>query len=771
MSLPSPDPLNQTDEIIAQLGAQISGLQRSLAERGRAIVEMDGEIRALKQAAAEYRRQMERERQLMEQERQFIVAMFVNSVSWRLTVPVRVIGGAFRKAKSFFLRILAISNEDVPGGPTPVLGPAPDQANRMESDKPLPGRLFADFVSTPRGRTEIVECAIQDILDRAREYDAVTDGYVHRGADRVDSTKLDVKAIAFYIPHFHPGCPEGAQWSKVVMAVPRYLGQYQPHFPGELGFYDLRLPEVMRQQIELARQYGIFGFCFLHRWSEGKDRSDLPLSQFLTNAELQMPFCLCWANGGQDELGFLDSIVPALSDRRYILINGKPLLIVEANVLADAARTAERWRKRAVEMGMPGLYLVTARSFDQTDPREIGFDAIVEYPMHEINLTDLSPKVPLIDPNFSGRVHSYPEMVEKQIRLVEPPFVNFKTVVTGWDNEARHPGAGFSFTGATPALYGQWLRCSCDVAMSRLPGERLIFINAWNDWTNGAHLEPDRRYGYAHLHVTANVLRNYHNDPDARQLVETTNAAFTRTRNVAIILHCHYEDLIEPLFDRYLSAAADADLFVTTRPDLSVNGINIIRRHRPNVFIQCVENRGRDIRPFLFALRRVQALGYLLVCKIHTKKASHMGRGLGEQWRQHLIDPLLGSDGSVSRVVRAFSEQSDLGVLAPKGSIMDLRRITANMYNTIWLNRLLNRMDRPDLIGNYGFQFPAGSMYWFRVAALAGLDDFVLAEDEFEEECGQTDGTLAHAVERLIALFAEQRGYRMGEISIDSGSD
>src|SRR5438034_103546 len=135
----------------------------------------------------------------------------------------------------------------------------------------------------------------------------------------------------------------------------------------------------------------------------------------------------------------------------------------------------------------------------------------------------------------------------------------------------------------------------------------------------------------------------------------------------------------------------------------------------------------------------------------------------------NLMDPLLGSDNSVSRVVRAFSEQSDLGLLAPEGSIMDLRRITANMFNTIWLDRLLNRMDRPDLIGNYAFQFPAGSMYWFRVAALAGLDDFVLAEDEFEEECGQTDGTLAHAVERLVALFAEQRGYRMGEISIDSG--
>src|SRR6266704_3545954 len=119
LSLPSRNPLNQADEIIAQLGAQISALQRSLAERGRAIVEMDGEIRALKQAVGDHRRQLEHERQ-------FIVAMFVNSVSWRLTVPVRVIGGAFRKVKLFLFSILSIAPKDVPGGPTPALGPAPE---------------------------------------------------------------------------------------------------------------------------------------------------------------------------------------------------------------------------------------------------------------------------------------------------------------------------------------------------------------------------------------------------------------------------------------------------------------------------------------------------------------------------------------------------------------------------------------------------------------------------------------------------------------------
>src|SRR5262249_38250 len=161
----------------------------------------------------------------------------------------------------------------------------------------------------------------------------------------------------------------------------------------------------------------------------------------------------------------------------------------------------------------------------------------------------------------SGCIHSYPELVEKQIHLKDPVFVNFKTVMTGWDDEARNPGAGHSFTGATPVLYGKWLRHSCDLARSRPPSERLVFINRWNDWTNGAHLEPDRKFGYAHLHVTENVLRYYHSDPETRQLVETINSGFTRTSDVAIILHCYYEDLIEPVFDRYLSRTEGADLF------------------------------------------------------------------------------------------------------------------------------------------------------------------------------------------------------------------
>ena len=134
--------------------------------------------------------------------------------------------------------------------------------------------------------------------------------------------------------------------------------------------------------------------------------------------------------------------------------------------------------------------------------------------------------------------------------------------------------------------------------------------------------------------------------------------------------------------------------------------------------------------------------------------------------------PLLGSRDSTSRIVQLFSEQPDLGLLVPKGCIMDAGLLQYHVQNTFWLDRLLKRLNRQDLVGTYLFSFPAGSMYWFRLDALAGFEEVMLEEDRFEYELGQRDGTLAHAIERVVALYVEQTGYSMKEIvTMDIGPD
>jgi lipopolysaccharide biosynthesis protein len=331
-----------------------------------------------------------------------------------------------------------------------------------------------------------------------------------------------------------------------------------------------------------------------------------------------------------------------------------------------------------------------------------------------------------------------------------------------WDNTARRGGQATVFHGSTPATYAAWLKDACDVTNLNPTGERLLFINAWNEWGEGAHLEPDARYGYAYLEATANVLRTYYADDSVDRLIAANNQRFARKSKAALILHCYHEDLLYEIGDRYLRDYRDAvDVFATVRPDVSRECIEYLENRVGNVLLIREENRGRDMRPFLLVLRRLRELGYEVACKVHTKRSPQLENG--DKWRDWLISSLLGGGDAISLAEEQFSRRPDLGLLVPSGSLIDLGIQEINAGNRAWLDRLLLRMGRADLIGSYRTWFPAGSMYWFRVDSLAGLPELILPDDPFEPEAGQLDGTLAHAIERLIVLYAETAGYEVEE--------
>ncbi|HRD34350.1 MAG TPA: glycoside hydrolase family 99-like domain-containing protein [Rhodocyclaceae bacterium] len=358
-----------------------------------------------------------------------------------------------------------------------------------------------------------------------------------------------LKVIAYYLPQFHP-IPENdawwgtgfTEWHNVTRAVPRFVGHYQPHLPADLGFYDLRMPQVLHQQVELARSHGVHGFCFYYYWFNGTRLLETPIENYHADRTLTLPYCLCWANenwtrrwdgqdkeilmaqahSARDDLRFIASIEKFLADDRYIRVDGKPLLLIyRANQLADARATGERWRKHCRDAGLGEIYLAAVRSFGITDPRPYGFDAAVEFPPHGLNQPPITAKVDMIDPDFGGIVYDYRDAVmyaasEKYAEKARTDYPVFAGSMLSWDNDARRRGTGHVFHNASPQAYANWLRLAgLHSARVNNAGDTLVFVNAWNEWAEGTHLEPDRRYGHAYLTATADTVALFapHEDP------------------------------------------------------------------------------------------------------------------------------------------------------------------------------------------------------------------------------------------------------------------
>jgi lipopolysaccharide biosynthesis protein len=352
-----------------------------------------------------------------------------------------------------------------------------------------------------------------------------------------------VRLIAFYLPQFHP-IPENdawwgkgfTEWTNVTKGLPRFVGHVQPRLPADLGFYDLRDPAVLHRQAALARRYGIGGFCFHHYWFNGRRLLEKPLQMLLSDPSLDMPFCINWANenwtrrwdgaeneillgqnhSAEDDVDFARSLLPIVRDPRYITVKGRPLIMIyRPGLLPEPVATMRRWRVVFTGAGLSNPYIVMAQGFGDHDPRQHGVDAAVEFPPHKVApMPPINDSLELLDPDFSGKVIDYEAVAQHAAALPRPPYTLFRGVSPGWDNEARRAGRGLTFAHSTPATYATWLRAACQTAIAEAAtaDERLVFINAWNEWGEAAYLEPDRHFGYAYLQATRQVLTDLIDD-------------------------------------------------------------------------------------------------------------------------------------------------------------------------------------------------------------------------------------------------------------------
>ena len=674
---------------------------------------------------------------------------------------------------------------------------------------------LSDFLPILLGRTRIDEGTNGDGTDRSRHHVEKTSGVMN-------SERLATKLIAFYLPQFHP-IPENdewwgtgfTEWTNVSKARPNYEGHYQPRLPADLGFYDLRVVEVMEQQAELASRHGIYGFCYYYYWFGGRRLLEMPLERMLETGRPDFPFSLCWANenwtrswdgadhevliaqqhSDEDDTAILRDLLRYFEHPNYIRINGRPLFLVyRSSLLPNIRRTIHRWRDLFREEFGSEIYLVLAETFELSranhDPKRYGFDASVEFPPFGLNRSDyvIAPPGTILNPDYSGTgaVFDYRRVVEGELTKKTPPYTRFRCVMPGWDNTARSQNQPSIFHYATPQVYQKWLRGAIAETRQRAcsEDERLIFINAWNEWGEGAYLEPDQRDSHAYLQATRAALeqagltsgkglsqplmvgrerpqRNVTvSRPSTRNRVEEINSRFEKRNSIGIVFHIYYEDIVEEILSEYLDPIRDkADVLVTTTESVSLETIERLKDRLPNLHISTSENRGRDIRPFLRIYPFIFEKHYEICCKIHTKKSIY--RVDGESLRRRALDSLLKCN--VDETVQKFSQDEDLGIIVPPDAFLYLSE-NSGWYdnNRPWLDELLTRMGEIDQVGKYQFDFPAGSMYWFRVASLTKLLDRQFIDlDEFEPEAGQLDGALQHSVERIISLLVRKAGYKV----------
>jgi Glycosyltransferase WbsX len=348
-----------------------------------------------------------------------------------------------------------------------------------------------------------------------------------------------VEVLAHYLPQFHP-IPENdewwgtgfTEWTNVTKARPLFRGHVQPHLPSDLGFYDLRVPEVREAQAELARTHRLTGFCYWHYWFAGHLLLQRPFEEVLTSGRPEFPFCISWANqswsgiwhgapnqilmeqtypGPEDDQAHFDYLLRAFEDDRYITVGGRPLLFVyKPGELPHPARFVEEWNAMAEKAGFSGLYLVASLGESPyLTHHEDGFDAAVYYQFpFDITFARRRRDELMSWGVVKGpRRYAYPDQFLELPSDLSGPI--FPCVYPNWDNTPRSGLRGLVATDPTPERFGNHVRRALEVAGSNSPGEEIMMIKSWNEWAEGNYLEPDSETGHARLEMLAREVTRY----------------------------------------------------------------------------------------------------------------------------------------------------------------------------------------------------------------------------------------------------------------------
>ncbi len=355
----------------------------------------------------------------------------------------------------------------------------------------------------------------------------------------------DKRVIAIHLPQFYP-FPENdewwgkgfTEWTNVTKAKPRFRGHYQPHLPTDLGFYDLRLKECRLEQQKLAKEYGIDGFCYYHYWFNGHLLMEKPVEGHLADPEETFPFMLCWANENwhrnwagnynvtlieqhysrEDDIAHFYYLLPFFKDDRYIKVDGKPVFcIYRTDLVADLKLMVDTFQECAKKEGFE-IYFIK-REHKEKPGVDPCIDASFDFPpfnmSHKMdswrNHLGESIMRRIFHKTKFNRIFSYPKYVEEQMTFpIDRGYKMFPCIMPSWDNSCRRVNQPFTILkDSTPELFEKWAEYIFSLYRSYSKDENFVFINAWNEWAEGNHMEPDCKWGRGYLEALKKVVDKY----------------------------------------------------------------------------------------------------------------------------------------------------------------------------------------------------------------------------------------------------------------------
>lgn len=380
----------------------------------------------------------------------------------------------------------------------------------------------------------------------------------------------DTKIIAYYLPQYYKMDVNDrfhgkgfTEWTNTSQALPLFTGHEQPHIPYDVGYYDLLNPDTLKRQSELARMYGVYGFCMHWYWFSGTRTMEKPLELLLNHPEIDINYCFNWAtenwtalwDGGNNEVIFkqelrdgddeklFNDLLPYFHDPRYIKIDGKPLFSIYNIRIFEKARIKKlikNLKKYAKDAGFPGLFVTITNAFDfDEDVAEYGADALNEFPPSFIFGREYVPDG-FIYPGFMGYIHDANDIMDnKKYMRAYHSQKYFRSAMVSWDNTARkaYQDKCHIFQGLNPSTFRVWLQdIVTESKKIHKQSEDICFVNSWNEWAEGSHLEPDIRYGYAYLQAVKDVLE--YTRPIDCNIITDKISAHKSNHTLHFYIHC-----------------------------------------------------------------------------------------------------------------------------------------------------------------------------------------------------------------------------------------